>query len=144
MEHYLNIKSIWEDDDLFEIRVTSSNSRFSGQADCYTNREHIGSLASIIDGFPATMGQEVTFTTGERDDLSYFTISLKCTDRSGHVNARVKIAHIVTYSNAIQEKDIAEFQFGVEASAIDMFVSNIKRLATAQIGEVNATLNGKT
>jgi|APLak6261661892_1056031.scaffolds.fasta_scaffold93545_1 hypothetical protein len=144
MEHYLNIKSIWEDDDLFEIRVTASNSRFSGQADCYTNREHMGSLASLIDGFPKKMGQEVTFTTGESDDLSYFTISLKCIDHSGHVTARVKIAHIVTYSNAPQEKDIAEFQFGVEALAIDMFVRNIKRLATAQIGEVNATLNGKT
>ncbi len=143
MAQYLNIKSIWEDDGLFKIRVTSSNGSFSGQADCYTNREQIGALASAIDGFPTKVGQEVTFTTGEREDLSYFTISLKCVDRSGHVTARVKIAHIVTYSNAPQEKDIAEFQFNVEASAIDIFVSNIKRLATSQIGEVNATLSGK-
>ncbi|RNL64667.1 hypothetical protein [Zhongshania marina] len=144
MEQYLKIKSIWEDDSLFEVRVTASNGRFSGQADCYTNREHIGSLASLIEGFPTKVGQEVEFTTGESDDLSYFTLALKCIDGSGHITARVKVAHIVTYTNTPQEKDFAEFEFGIEASAIDTFVRNIKRLAKAKIGEINAKLNGKT
>ena len=144
MKPYLSIKSIWEDESLFEVRVTASNGSFSGAADCYTNRDEIIKLAESVEGFPKRIGQVVTFTTSEREDLSFFTLQFKCVDGSGHIVMRVKVAHIVSYSNAEQEKCISEFDIKVEASSIDTFVKSVKSLAMEGLGEVRAILHGNT
>ena len=144
MKANLSIESIWEDEDLFEVRVKASNGLFSGSADCYTNRDEIAKLAESIQGFPKRIGQEVLFSTGGRDDISFFSLSFKCIDGSGHVIARIKVAHIDSYINAPQENYIAEFDIKVEASAIDVFVNSLKSLSKENIGQISATLQGKT
>ena len=144
MESYLSIESIWEDDDLFEVRVSASNGDFSGQTNCYTNREEIEKLGLEIEGFPKQIGHEFTFSTSENDDMSFFTLRLRCIDGSGHILGRVKIAHIVTFSNAEKEKYLSEFDIKIEPSAIDTFSKAVKSLSKASLGEVKATLKGKT
>ena len=144
MEAHISIESIWEDEDLFEVRVNASNGLFSGQADCYTNRDEIAKLAESVEGFPVRIGQEVTFTTGESDSSSFVSLGFKCVDGSGHVVVRVKVAHIATYTNSDQEKYVSEFDIKVEASAIDAFVKAVKLLSKESLGEVKAILQGKT
>ncbi len=145
MDSKLEITSIWEDDDgLFEVRVEASNGLFSGTADCYTDRETIGELSLAIEGFPKRIDQEVRFTTGERDDLSFFSLFFKCKDSSGHVILRVKVAHIESYTNASKERYISEFDIPLEASAIDVFARSLNALSKSKLGEVKATLRGNT
>lgn len=144
MDSKLEIISIWEDEDLFEVKVIASNGSFSGISDCYTNREEIAKLSEDIDGFPKSIDQEVCFTTGEREDLSYFSLFFKCRDGAGHVVLRVKVAHIVSYTNTAQVKDISEFDIQLEASAIDAFARSLNALSKSKLGSVNAILLGKT
>ncbi len=142
MEPAISIESIWEDESLLEVRIIASNGLFSATSDCYTNRDEIEKLATLIEGFPKKIGQEVQYTTGENDSISYFTLNLKCKDGSGHIIARVKIAHIVSYTNSEQENYVSEFDLRVEASGIDNFVSSLKKLSKAKLGEVEAKLYG--
>ncbi|HEY6093449.1 MAG TPA: hypothetical protein VIU93_00715 [Gallionellaceae bacterium] len=143
MKSVLEIKSIWEDADLFEVRVFASNGRFSGTADCYTQRDEMANLAKLIEGFPRTLDQKVNFTTGESDTFSYFSINLSCVDGSGHVRARIKVANNVTYSNAPAECDLAEFDMNLEPVAIDNFSATLKILAAAELKQARAILEGK-
>lgn len=145
MDSKLEIKSIWEDKDgLFEVRVKASNRWFAGAADCYTNRSKIADLSEVIEGFPKTIDHEVRFTTGERDDISFFSLFFKCEDRHGSAIVRVKIAHIMVSTNANDENYISEFDIPVEAAAIDIFARQLNALSTANIGGVTAVLRGKT
>ena len=52
MESQFVVSSIWEDESLFEISIFGSNGQFSGQADCYTNREEIDHLGKLLEKFP--------------------------------------------------------------------------------------------
>ncbi len=54
MESQLVVSSIWEDESLFEISIFGSNGQFSGQADCYTNREEIDLLGKLLEKFLVT------------------------------------------------------------------------------------------
>ena len=145
MDSQLEITSIWEDDDgLFEVKVKASNGLFCGVADCYTNRGAIAGLSEALSGFPKSIDQEVRFTTGEREDLSFFSLFFKCKDGSGHVILRVKIAHIRVFTNASEEKYISEFDILLEASAIDVFTRSLDALSKSKQGAVTAILLGKT
>lgn len=142
MNNFLNLKSVWEDEDIFEVRVMSSNQKFSGEADCYTTRNDMKSLASLLTGFPKNISDQVSFTTVEGDDLSYFGVTFKCVNGLGHIKARVKIVHIFERSFDERIKEVSEFEFGVEASAIDLFAKSVFKLANEKVGDVNAQLIG--
>jgi len=142
MRSKLEIKSIWEDDDLFEVEVFASNGRFSGTANCYTLRSEIKLFGEMVDGFPKSLKDKVAFSSSDSNTLSYFSVQLRCIDRSGHVNARIKIAHIIHYSNGKQENDVAEFDMSIEPASVDRFSRSLKKLSECEIGAMSATLIG--
>ena len=143
MESFLEIKPIWEDESLFEVRVTASNGHFSGAAKCYTNREILSSFAHSLKGYPKELGQEINFSTGERNDLSYFNLSFKSINGTGHLILRIKIAHIVKYSAKPTESFMSEFDLEVEPAAIDNFTNSLKNVCVAKIEGNSAKLIGK-
>jgi hypothetical protein len=144
MESKLVIKSIWEDEDLFEVQIAASNGLFSGIANCYTLRSEMSKLGELVHGFPKNSDDQVSFTTYGNNNFSYFSIFFKCKDLSGHVVARIKVAHIVNYSDGTREDYLSEFDMEAEPAAIDIFSSSIAQLAGAKIGEISAVLQGKT
>ena len=144
MKPYLRVESIWEDGSTFEVRVSASNGAFSGVANCYSEREEMEEFARLMEGFPQCPGQELSLTTGESGNLSYFTLMLRSLGGSGHVIARIKISHIAMFSNAEKEHDSAEFDFKVEPAAIDDFSRSLRALAKSDLGEVKAELSGIT
>ena len=140
MESNLVISSIWEDDSLFEIEVFGSNGQFAGSADCYTYREHLLTLAEILEVFPRSLSDSFEFSTGENDDLSYISISGLCIDGSGHTLLEIKIAHIVRSSNARTENYIAIFDLRVEPEAINQFGRLVRKVAIEPLGKTKAVL----
>ncbi len=144
MHPAISISSVWEDEDIFEIAIRASNGKFCGEARCYTTRDEIGKLSEAIDHFPKSTTDEVHFSTYSSDNFSYFTFHFICIDGSGHIVVRVKIADIVTYSNARPNNNIAEFDLSVDPAAIDTFSSELSKLSKSNIGNVTAVLNGKT
>ena len=92
MESQLVVSSIiWEDESLFEISIFGSNGQFSGQADCYTNREEIDLLEKLLEKFPRNTKDEFEFKSRSTPDLSYFSIHAFCIDNSGHTMFAVTI-----------------------------------------------------
>jgi len=144
MKNKIEIKSIWEDESLLEVKISASNNLFSGSANCYTNRGKIEELANLLNCFPRNLNEVVNFTTGDMDNISFFSLFFKTIDGSGHISVRVKVAHIQTYTNTEQENYVSEFDIFVEPAAIDIFSSKLKALSTSSIGDITATLNGKT
>lgn len=144
MASKIEFKSIWEDSDLFEVRISASNDCFSGIADCYTIRSEIKKLGELLKGFPKSIDAKCSFSTFGSEDYSYFNLDFKCTDGSGHVKVRVKVVHSILYSNAKTEYYSSEFDIDVEPSKIDIFVPQLIKLAETGIGEVTAILEGKT
>lgn len=144
MHPAITLSSVWEDADLFEIAIRASNNKFCGEASCYTTRDEIRKLSEAIDRFPKSTADEIHFSTHSSDDMSYFSFHFRCTDGSGHVVVRVKVADIVIYSNARPDNNIAEFDLVVEPAAIDTFSSELSNLSKARIGDAMAVLNGKT
>lgn len=138
----IKICSVWEDESLFEIRITATNGRFAGETCCYTLREEIRKLAQEIKGFPKSVTDQVYFSTYSTDHFSYFAIKFTCVDSSGHTSVRIKIAEIVTYSNASQVNNIAEFDIAVEPAAIDDFSNSLSELSKTPLGKVKAVLTG--
>ncbi len=139
----LEIRSIWEDDGIFEISVRARNGAFCGECRCYTTREEMKKLAAAITGFPRTVADEVRFSTCSSDSFAHFGVHIFCTDGSGHTVARVKIADVVHYSNARPVNNLAEFDLPAEPAAIDAFVRELAELSTAGVRAVTAVLNGK-
>ena len=142
MSNKLEIISVWEDDDLFEVKVFASNGEFSGGAKCYAQRKELMELALALEGFPKSIGQQVNYIE-ESENFSFFTLVFSCSS-SWKVNVRIKIAHIVTYTNAPKVHNVVEFDMAIEPAAIDTFVSSLKVLAGAEIGAAKALLDAKT
>lgn len=140
MKSVIEISSIWEDESLFEVKISASNGKFGGEARCYTLRDEIQKLAGEIKDFPKSITSQVEFSTYSGDDFSYFTMKFTCMDGSGHISVRIKIADIVTYSNAPQTNSIAEFNIAVESAAIDSFSAALRELSKAPVGTVKAVL----
>ncbi|MBN7818676.1 hypothetical protein [Bowmanella yangjiangensis] len=140
MESQLVLSSIWEDDSLFEVRISGSNSVFAGRADCYTNREEIEQLGKILEKFPTSVKDEFEFKSRSRPDLSYFSISGLCTDRSGHTLLLITIAHIESFTNSRNESYKVNFDLKVEPQAINLFGKQLQRIAVEPLAESEAVL----
>ena len=140
MESQLVVSSIWEDESLFEISIFGSNGQFSGQADCYTNREEIEHLGRLLEKFPRTTQDELEFKSRSTPDLSYFSIHAFCTDSSGHTMFAVTIAHIESFTNVRNESYKVNFDMKVEPQAICNFGIQLQRIAVNPLGKTKAVL----
>ncbi len=141
MESQLVVSSIiWEDESLFEISIFGSNGQFSGQADCYTNREEIDLLGKLLEKFPRNTKDEFEFKSRSTPDLSYFSIHAFCIDNSGHTMFAVTIAHIESFTNVRNENYKVNFDMKVEPQAICNFGMQLQRLAVNPLGKTKAVL----
>ena len=140
MESHLAISSIWEDECLFEIRISGTNGAFAGRADCYTNRNEIEELGKLLEVFPKSVSDSFEFTTRSKADLSYFSVSGFCTDNSGHTLLAITIAHIESFTNVRNENYKVNFDLKVEPQAINSFGKQLRRIAKEPLGKTEAVL----
>ena len=139
MEKGLRIVSVWEDDDLFEVRVHADNGKFSGGIRCYSTRESIHELALNLLGFPKQMPDNFQYSMGQ-DDISYFSIELNTTGGSGKLVARVLLKEVNRCSNAQNFTAKSEFDIPTEPASVDIFAAQLLKLSDSRIGESDAFL----
>ncbi|MDP2485697.1 hypothetical protein [Pseudoalteromonas marina] len=144
MESNVVISSIWEDESLFEVKVSGSNGKFTGEATCYTNRENILELAEILEVFPQKLSDSFNFSTGKNDGISYFSISGFRTDGSGHILLAIEIAHIVSFTNARTQNYKASFDLRAEPEGVNQFGRQLRKVACEPLGKTEAVLNNAT
>jgi hypothetical protein len=138
MNKEIKITSIWEDINLLKVNIQGSNGLFSGNADCYTQRREINELGLLCEQFKLSLGNTVSFSTQITEGLSYFSFIIKCIDKTGLINVRTKIEHIMTNENYL-----VEFDFDVDPISLEDFGKSLRRLSKAEIGMFTAELQGK-
>ncbi|HUX61094.1 MAG TPA: hypothetical protein VMV32_07270 [Ignavibacteriaceae bacterium] len=136
---YLDLKIIWKDDDMFEIKVSASNGRFSGITEVYDTPDSLLSFAKSLKGFP--IGNKIIFyEAGKKDGYAYFSMRFYAIDNFGHVGIQICLEENVSTEFRAEEKDKISLELLVEPSAIDSFQNELIHLAEKQEG--NATIYG--
>ncbi|MDQ0781089.1 hypothetical protein [Chryseobacterium sp. W4I1] len=130
---FLELKSIWKDDDMFELKVVVSNNLFTGQTEVYDQFECISDFANELVGYPK--GDKILFyEAGEKDSYAYFSMKYYPIDNSGHIGVEINIESNVSTIYRPEEKNKLKVEIIVEPSAIDNFQNELFNLAKNEDG----------
>ena len=143
MNHSIDICSVWEDIDLFEINIKANGGSFSGSTNCYSTRENLSKLSEDLEGFPKSLNDEYVFSTGPHDS-SYFTLKFECINSVGHIAIKIKIHEKQYHLNTRYIYNEVSFESEVEPSSIDNFLKELKHLCKSEIGSMIASLTLKS
>ena len=130
---FLELKVIWKDDDMFELKVTASNGRFFGITEVYDTSNSLTSFAKSLIGYPASC-QRLFYETGEKNGYAYFSMKFYCIDNMGHIGVQVNLEKHVASEYRQEEKDVLTLEILVEPNAIDNFQKELIQLAIKQHG----------
>jgi hypothetical protein len=140
MESFISLEIIWQDPDLVEILVISSNGKFYGETEVYTNYEELKEMSKSLSGYPSSVNDRIGFSAGERNSYSFVSIKFYCFSNSGHTAALVELEANVASNQREEEKNEIQMEVQFEAEASDRFN---KQLATMIINKKGkAVLNG--
>jgi hypothetical protein len=137
---FLELTVIWKDDDMFELRVRTSNSRFSGTTEVYATSDTLSDFAKKLLGFP-TDNKTLFFEAGQKDSYSYFSMRFYCIDTAGHIGVEINLEENVSTVYRQEEKDKLKLEIIVVPSAIDNFQKELLNLTINEDGI--ATLYGQ-
>jgi len=140
-QSFLELKVVWKDDDMFELKVHGSNRRFSGTTEVYDTSESLENFAKSLFGYPTSENKTLIHEAGQKDSYSYFGMSFYCIDKSGHIGVLVELEENVSTSYRQEEKSKIKLEIIVVPSGIDNFQKQLLQLAITQEG--TATLYGQ-
>lgn len=128
------IDVIWQDEDLFEIRVSAWNGQFGGTAEIYMEIGGLEAFAKKLSAFPRNpedMREIVLGSFGREFAGGAVSMKFYCADKAGHAYVESKIESGFESAGVVQ---FAIISMPVEAAAIDLFVSDLRRLETERYG----------
>jgi hypothetical protein len=138
----LFVEWLWHDADVASILVSASNSEFAGAAKPYIGLDELDEIANLLKGFPRNASDVRELSLGTSDESSaggFVSFRFSCVDGAGH--ARVEL-HFESKNGtrtgkfSIKDLESASFFAQVEASAIDDFVGELKRVGSVKQGNV--------
>ena len=130
---FLELKSIWKDQDMFELKVTATNTQFSGVTEVYDQYECISEFAIELIGYPKD-NKMLFYEAGEKDSSSYFSMRYYPIDKIGHIGVEITIESKVNNTYRPEEKNKVKLEIIVEPSAIDNFQKELFYLAKNENG----------
>jgi hypothetical protein len=137
---FLELKVIWRDDDMFELKVTASNGRYFGTTEVYDTKEKLANFAFLLKGYlvnPIILFHEA----GEKDSYAYFAMKFYSIGNSGHIGVQILLEENVATEYRPEEKDKLSLEILVDLNSIDNFQKELWVLATNEEGI--ATLYGQ-
>jgi hypothetical protein len=138
-QKYLELEVIWKDDDMFELRISVDNGRYSGVTEVYDQKEPLYEFALKLEGFP-NGHDTLTHSAGEKDSYAYFEMMFYSIGPAGKVGVLVTLEENVSTEYRENEKDKLKLELMVEPATIDIFQKELKTLAANEDGK--ARLNG--
>lgn len=140
LKSFLELQIVWKDDDMFELKVTASNSRYYGATEVYDTTESLFSFAQALIGFPKN-NKKLLHEAGFKDGYAYFSMNFYCIDDAGHIGVEINLEDNVATEFRPEEKDKLKLEIIVEPVAIDNFQRELSQLAKKQEG--TAVLYGR-
>ncbi|MGA2166859.1 MAG: hypothetical protein ABSG62_01520 [Terracidiphilus sp.] len=136
----LEIRYLWHDIDVYKLCVSASSGAFSGGTELYTSLGALAEAASTLQGFPVDTSdiRKLQFGAFERE-FAGFGVNLHffCKDGAGHAVLEIRVESedgCETNSKWNRPEQSAHFFAGVEPSAIDDFVAELRRLEAEKCG----------
>ena len=130
---FLELKSIWKDDDIFKLKVTVSDNVFAGETEVYDQFECISDFAKELIGYPKD-DKILFYEAGEKESYAYFSMKYYPIDNGGHIGVEINIESNVTTIYRPEEKNKLKVEIIVEPSAIDNFQNELYNLAKNENG----------
>ena len=124
----------WSDADVFEIRISAWNGAFGGSTAIYVPIGGLKEAATKVEGFPRHPSdkRELQFGAfGPEWAGGAANILFYCRDAAGHalVETRIESEH-----GGMPKAQSALFFMPVEATAVDAFVADLRRLEAERRG----------
>lgn len=133
LKSFLELKVVWKDDDMFELKVTASNVRYFGTTEVYDTSDTLTKFATSLSGYPTGNGTLI-YEAGQKDSYSYFCMKFNCIDNAGHIGVQVSLEDNVATEYRQEEKNKVTLEILVEPNAIDNFQKELLSLALNQDG----------
>ena len=130
---FLELKIIWKDDDMFELKVTASNIEFRGTTELYDQPESLAKFASALIGFPKD-SETLFYEKGEKDSCAYFSMKYYIIRWSGYLEVEICLESNVSDEYRQEEKSKVKLEIIVESNAIDNFQRELLHLAKNKEG----------
>ncbi|WP_109437041.1 hypothetical protein [Aquimarina sp. AU119] len=132
-ENNLKFEVIWKDEDMFEMRISANNGRYSGITEVYEVSESLLGFVTELNGFP--FGKEkVTHSCGEKDSYAYFEMEFYKIGPTGKCGVLITMEENVSTEYRKEEKDKLSMELIIEPNAIDIFCRELKSLAVKEDG----------
>jgi len=139
---YLKFKVIWKDEDMFELHVDANNGRYSGKTEVYETKHSLLQFTNELKGYPN--GKDIlTHHCGEKDGYAYFEMRFYQIRFSGMVGVQIILEENVPNEYRKEEKDKLMMELIVEPNAIDLFHTELMKLAQNEDGEAELLGIGK-
>ena len=132
-ENNLKIEAIWKDDDMFEMRISANNGRYSGITEVYEVSESLLEFVSKLRGFPSNV-DKVSHSCGEKESYAYFEMEFYSIGPTGKCGVLITMEENVSTEYRKEEKDKLSMELIVEPNAIDIFCRELKSLAEKESG----------
>ena len=135
MKSGIEFKIVWFDQDVVELRVSSSNDRFSGQASLYLGRGRLCAMADRLQGFPSNSTDYCDLELGTFNPNHAgggVQMHFYCLDMAGHAAVDVKLR--LDACKTMGEVGSVALRIPVEAAAIDSFAIQVRAMDEEQIG----------
>ena len=138
----IELRYLYHDADVIEVRIVAQNSRFRGSADVYIGTSCLIETAKAIEGFPANSQDTRDVTLGAfGNDFAGGAVRLEffCKDIAGHSTVRITIESGEQRPPEPASGQIATLESTVlyvdfEPAGLDEFVAELK--------EIEQTLGG--
>ena len=140
MNPHLNLKVVWQDDDLVELEATATNEDFSGRTCFYTTYEEISRVGCELQRFPRSLGEQVAFESGAPGDHSFFRARFYCFHATGHAAVRVELQSNVATEHRPEEENTLGIEIQFEPAACSPFADAL--LAMVENSGGRASLAG--
>jgi hypothetical protein len=125
---------IWNDEDIFDLRVSAWNGAFGGVARVWAGIGELEKIAAELSGFPKNpsdardivLGSFGPGTAGGAASMRFY-----CVDRAGHAYLESRIESEIESAGVVQS---AVVSMPIEAAAVDAFVGGLQRLERERSG----------
>jgi hypothetical protein len=132
MDLEFRLQVMWGGANVFSVRFSAWNGEFGGSTDILVPKGSLSDAAAKLEGFPRHPSDSREIVFGPFNDGSQGeTVSVRffCKDSAGHAMIRVNIESEPDEAGVTQS---ALLSASVEASAVDLFVTQLRGLETWQ------------
>jgi hypothetical protein len=131
MTRGLQVKYLYNDTDIIELRIIADNGRFCGTTNVYVSMGELPNVAEILRGFPKDSSdcRDVTLGAfGRKSAGGAVRLRFYCTDLAGHTTVEITIeADEADYARS-EVAETATVIAKFEPAALDEFLKELPEL----------------